>query len=277
MLFQALEAFNVVRILQPLLDGGGYIIDPRDNKIKPAIESVDWKSPWVYVNPGAEMGVCRFNTHLFNTLNIVPKFCRECYKVTFRVGTVFQLVKMLEMMRKEFLPRGWNCKCGFEVREWVAASYGGYLYNRGLRQAKERYLEAKELAEKWLTLSPATIEQLRTVGYVFDPTPKVVLKRACTEMEMTFGPSDKWEFPVEWDHVENHISQYVQVGLAKQNPPTPQYLIEAKIAEWLKKAHGRGDPTAAMFNEGNPIYKTQVVTYHEDLLKPKEALDAQDR
>lgn len=270
MQFQALETFNVIKILRPLLEDGGYIIDPQDHIIKPAIESVDWKSPWVYVNPGNEMGICRFNTHLFNTLGIIPKYCRECYKITFRVGTVFQLVKMREMMRKEFVLRGWHCKCGIEVRPWVPASYGGYLYSRGLGQARDRYLDALAIAEKWLTLGDSTIDRLRSAGFVFDPTPKVILKRACTEMEMRLGPSDKWEFPADWDALEDHINQYVKVGLSKRNPPTPQYIIESKEAEWIRFAHDRGDPTAAMFNEGNPIYKTKVVTYHDDLIKPKQ-------
>ena len=270
-LYKALESFNVVKICEPLLQQG-YVIDPKDMKIKPGVESMDWKSPWAYVNPGSEMGGCRWYTHIFNTVGFIPRYCRECYKIVIRVGTVYQLLKMLDMMRKEFIPLNYHCKCGIEQREWVTANYGGYLYNRGLGQARDRFPKVLAIAQKYLSLPDSVLGVLRDSGFIGNPEPSIVIKRYCTEYEIKLGPSDKYEAPDWADGLEDLLEQHVKISSGK-NPPTPQYLIEHKITEWLRFAHDRGDPTSRLFNGGEPIYPTKVVTYHDDLLNQKEALD----
>lgn len=283
-MYKALASFDIIGVCHDLLATEGWLIDPADGKIKPSVEAVQFDAPWDYCNPNEAMGACRWYTHLFAKMGFVPKYCRECYKIVVRVPTVLQLIQMDELMRREFVLRGWPCKCGIEVREWVPASYGGYLYNRGLRQGRDRFPDVAALVAQHLTLSDAAREKLAEAGWFGNPNPSVVLKRACTEFEIKFGPSDKWgpepygkypaAFPPWSDDLEAYLDQHVQISRNKKNPPTPQYLREHRISQWLKWAHGRGDITSRLFNDGQPIYPSKVVTYHDDL-KPKEALDAQ--
>ena len=281
-MYKALETFDIIGICHDLLQEG-WLIDPVDNKIKPSFEGVDFESPWDYCNPNENMGACRWRIYMFNKMKFIPKYCRECYKIVVRVPTVFQLIKMDDLMRREFVLRGWPCKCGVETREWVPASYGGYIYNRGLQQARGRYPDVVDLVRKHLTLSNEVMLKLAEANWFGNPQPSVVVKRACTEMEIHFGPSDKWapepygKYPAAlppWaDHLEDYLEQHVQISRCKNNSPTPQFLREHKISQWLKFAHGRGDITSRLFNDGEPVYVSKVVTYHDDLI-PKEALDA---
>ena len=91
-------------------------------------------------------------------------------------------------------------------------------------------------------------------GYV-----EVILKRYCTEFEITLGASDKYEHPPGADHFEEKIDRAFDPG--KMNPTQPDYLVEHVLFEYLRYAWSIGDPTAGEFNNGDPYY-TPVITYH---------------
>ena len=242
-MYEAIKGRDIVDTLIPLLQGGWYI-DMNTGKVT-CSTGMKWDVPWVYVNPDPDMH-CTFNMNLFNVARFVPRCCRDCFKVVIRPNTVAQLIRLYELMVTEFIERRLHCKCGTEERNYVHGNYGGYNYNRGLKDGEKSYKAIRNMVDIYIGAD---------VG--------VILKRGCTEMELNLGPSKKYIVP-EWaNELEDKIMEVVE--LPKKNPATPKFLADHVIRKWLEFAWDRGDKTCLEFSDGIPIFPNKIDTYHEEV------------
>lgn len=242
-MYEAIQGRDIVDVLTPLLNDGWYI-DMATSKIT-CSTGQKWDVPWIYPNPDPNMH-CIFNFNLFETARIVPKYCRNCFKVVIRPKTVAQLIRLKELMETEFIEMGLCCKCGVEERNYVFGNYGGYQYNRGLEEGKLAYNVVRKLIDIYMGSD---------VG--------VILKRGCTEMELNLGPTKKYVVPDWADELEDKIMEVVE--LPKKNPATPKFLADHVVRKWLEFAWDRGDKTCLEFSDGIPIFPNKIDTYHEEV------------
>lgn len=241
-MYEAIKGKDIVDIFQPLLEKGWYISNKISKLTYAAV--IDCNTPWIYINPMQDMN-CTFNVNLYERARIVPRYCRDCFKVVIRPKTVAQLIRLYELMSTEFVKLGLYCKCGIEERNYVHGNYGGYQYSRGLRKGRECYEVVRFLVSAHLGSD---------VG--------VILKRGCTEMELNLGPSKEYVVPDWADELEDKIMEAVE--LPKENPPTPKFIADHTIRKWLEFAWDRGDKTCLEFSDGIPIFPNKIDTYHEE-------------
>lgn len=238
-MYEAIQGIDVVDVLKPLLNSGWYI-DINTSKVM-CSPGMKWDVPWIYANPDPNMH-CVFNTNLFEMARMVPRYCRDCFKVVIRPKTVAQLIRLYELMATEFVKLGLYCKCGVEERNYVHGNYGGYCYNRGLKQGKESYRRIRKMVDNELD---------------------VILKRGCTEMELRLGSTKQYVVPDWADELEDKVMKVME--LPKKNPPTPKFLADHVIRKWLVFAWDRGDKTCLEFSDGTPIFPNKFDTYHEEV------------
>ncbi|NIS52984.1 MAG: hypothetical protein GWN94_18065, partial [Phycisphaerae bacterium] len=74
-------------------------------------------------------------------------------------------------------PKCW-CKCGWEDRDWVHGNYGGYFY-----------CNSKEVGLQRLETVRNAVRKNVDYGDKID----IFLKRYCTEFELKWGDSAKYE------------------------------------------------------------------------------------
>lgn len=205
----------------------GWIIN-REGKIVREHTGIDWKSPWVFSNNEGKRDCSVSHQILFGCFKIIPKHCLDCYKVVLRPRNVIELFELHNALETN----GIHGKCGVEIRPYVPAIYGGYSYNRGLEAGKER------------------LSQLKGLGF------NCYLKRACTEFELHFGPSDKWEYKPEWADIEQWVESVFDVE--KESFPQPEYLKVHIMCDWVKFAAANGDMTYKQLTGGEPLYEEAV-------------------
>jgi hypothetical protein len=222
-----------------------------DGKLRPAFKVVDPKTPWIFVRP-RPFNQCQIWHHiLFERLGVFPPQCLDCYKVVVKPRNFKETIMLLElqtMYSERF------CKVGFEERMYTFGSWGGYFYCRGLEEGQEVYEEVRKMVSEFIS-----------------PDVDVYLKRGCTEFEMKFGPSDKWEVPPESIIWQDLVDRFVDHPKFQGQPGL---LRQAVLVRWATEAYKMGDKTVLEFNMQDPeaikrdghIYK-QMVTYHQCLVK----------
>lgn len=162
------------------------------------------------------------------SLGFIHSYCHDCYKVVVRPKNVKQLFQLVDLQAE----LGHPAKCGIEVRSFVPALYGGYFYNRSLEAGKQCLNKVK-----------------KAVRIKIDPNMKTILKRGCTEFEMRFGPSDKWEIKPEQIKFETSFKE-VYVKDISPGMEMPGYLKSHIKTRWLHWAAQHNDMTYKEFTNG---------------------------
>jgi len=175
----------------------------------------------------------------FTYYNIIPSPCHECFKVVVRPRNLDELFALYTLQQKLDLPS----KCGIEPRDTVDSLYGGYFYNDGLAMGRECYHIVRQ----------AVSEDISTEVDVY-------LKKSCTEFELEFGDSDKWEITPEQARLEERLNE---AFIAPQLDGVPKPLRRARnVNIWIHWAAARGDKTYLNYVD-KPLYPPPI-TYHEE-------------
>jgi len=202
---------------------------------------------WVFVNPVPDEAACSIYTIITDNCGFITSPCLKCWKVVAKPFTLKELMALYEFQKEftaNYMATDRFCKCGIEERPWTPYNYGGYFYNKSKQQGLERY------------------EQVRKAMDKINPKIPVILKRYCTEFEIKLGPSDKYKRFEGADILEKRIFDIIDLSCIGKNVTQPADIVESNLAEWVKFAWDRGDPTAKDFNDGEPLY-TPCVTYHK--------------
>lgn len=230
------DSIDIVEALQPLVAGGQWYWRADNGKLDQLSPAIESRVPWVYWNnKGAD---CFFsNDVLFGKFGLLPSTCANCYKVVVVPTTADELFQVCDIQEQL---AGLPCKCGVEIRDDVPRNYGAYWYNEGLEQGRKCYGLVRGLMDKY-------------VGTHI----RVGLKRACTEMERQFGPSDKWEIPEGQLEFERKVRT-----VFTEQPRTAQQTDQIRKHvknKWIKFAHSRGDMSYLKYTGGTPLYPPYVL------------------
>ena len=203
------------------------------------------ETPWRHVFPHPELNCSLWNhavfVNVFRARGWVPTHCQSCFKVVARPQTLRQLFA-LESVQGDL---GYPCKCGIELRPTVHGLYGGYWYTRSVEEGRERYRQVRAAVDAHPDLGPDV---------------RVILKRACTEMEHAIGPSDQWVVHPGQLEIEQRLASVIDIP--NDSDPQPAVAIAHVHRRWIEFAYQWGDPTYADYTDGEPLHPSYV-TYEE--------------
>jgi len=247
-LYEELDRKDMLKRVMPLLQKGGYNIDPITGKIV-VQEYIAYNLPWIIVKSPKGMNCRMWSTILFNhfadDMKQPPSRCQDCWKVVIRPTNIVELFGLLALMKDVLAPQVYGCKCGVELREYVHGLYGGYIYGVGLEQGKRQYeLARKEVSEKLGEHIP------------------VILKRACTEFEQKFGDSAKWYVTPEQLLIEKSVYDMFDPKDVEQHEQ-PNFIKQHIMKKWIKYACAHGDEHYLKLVD-KPLH-AKYVKYHEDM------------
>lgn len=237
--YSKFDKYDIIERVKDLM-GSGWGIDLGTAKIKLSYPSMAWNTPWWH-NKTSINKECGLWTIMFNHWGFIPRGCQECWKVVVRPRTLKELFALQEVEKKLDRPS----KCGIEVRSYTAGHYGGYFYNNSLDEGRECYKTVRE------AVSDAISQDV-----------KVILKRACTEMELGIGPSVFWKLTKENLELEDYISTRMDIGKSSLTQGQPDYVLNHLYKRWILWAHSHADWTYLEYTNGLPLYAPPVM-YHE--------------
>ena len=263
--YDHLKSYDVISILQPLVDNGNFKLRPEDGKFENKNMSISKNTPWIHVkhSPGFKCGL--WNQVIFDIVvrqlphdqKFVPRHCQNCWKVCVKPRTLQQLFNLLEMQKKLDRPS----KCGIEQRESVPGLYGGYFYNKGHQAGMNCYDIVKNAMLENEYLSPL-IDEVDNFGR----TTRIILKRACTEFEHLIGDSSKWVVTPEQEFIEDLVEEYIVDP--QMSARQPDHLLWNVKRRWIEWAWKNGDPTYTLYTGGKPLYPAYVTYHQPELLVP---------
>lgn len=247
---------DVLGWLRPLWDGGGWTMGD-DGILRQRQSQIAIDTPWLHHGHADYANCMLWHQVMFNLISeriekllpdtgkrFVPSGCQNCWKVVVRPQTIVQLFALNELQSKSDRPS----KAGIEPRSTVEGSYGGYFYNDSYELGQESYVWVREAVDNYPNLGPEV---------------PVILKRACTEMEFSVGPSDQWEVTEEQKRIEALIEKWVEINPEAGKRQQPENVITRVMRRWIEFAAERGDMTYLVFTGGKRVNKSYV-TYHED-------------
>ena len=139
----------------------------------------------------------------------------------------------------------WPSKCGIERRSYTPCSkyrYGGYIYSRSIEEGFDRLEKIRQIVEDNPILNGI----------------EVFFKRACTEMEMSVGPSNEWSISKEQHEVEDLIEHVMHIDIPLTYQAT--HVLDNLHMTWIEWAAEIGDETYLEYTDGKPLY-TPAVRY----------------
>ena len=181
----------------------------------------------------------------FEHYKFIPKGCRNCWKVVVKPRNLKELFLISDIQHKTQR----NSKAGIEKREYTGnqGGYSAFWYadlDKGLKDGRRLFEDVSKDLKDVTDLKP-------------------ILKRGCTEMEIKFSPSSKWdEFAEEgkWDVLESRLDDFFVKGSQVEEPIL--VFKTHSLISWIEYALAHGDPSVAEFiDQDSNVPKPE--TYHQ--------------
>ena len=133
---------------------------------------------------------CGRHFKVFNKFSVIPEYCFSCYKVQISTKNVFSLIKLFFLFNTNYLENNNVRKCMVETRSNVKENFKGFIYCRGLDEAK-KILEISEskLIENEIDYKKIEIKHGCTEYYEKHPNFKKINYNG--EQEMSYEKSWK--------------------------------------------------------------------------------------
>ena len=175
---------------------------------------------------------------IFNTFNVIPKFCFECYKIQINLKNVLELFKLYVVFDKIKLNKNNQRKCMIETRPKVEGNYKGLIYCSGLSEARDiiKYL------------LPITKKTIRDDLSIF-------IKRGCTEFAVSYPKykeiDNSMKYNEDWVEKEKIIDE--KNKNKNLNNPSQETLTGLSITDglimqnWLSFAKSINDESYKKF------------------------------
>ena len=236
----SMKQVDIISPVLPLIKSGAMYIDV-DGKIKIPMSGAEPQTPWIHPRCDHNRDCGLWHAIMFNHYGFIPSQCFECWKIVVSPRTLKELWQLLELQEDK-----WEgpCKCGIEVRDITPRIYGGYFYNDSLDEGQENYRKVRKLVDELIS-----------------PDVPIILKRACTEFEMKFGPSNNWKLQpgqLEKEEAITNLFDRQDQASWEQVPAVRPRVMRA----WIQWAFKHGDMTYLEFNGNKPLYP-ETVKYHE--------------
>ena len=133
---------------------------------------------------------CARHKLVFNTYNVIPRYCFDCYKISIQPRNVMELFKLVILFKTIKLPDNNTRKCFLRPRKEVAEHYTGLIYFQGLNEAREslNYIKSALAAE-------------------ISPDIRIFVKRGCTEFARAYPAyaelnENRESYTKEWEEIE---------------------------------------------------------------------------
>jgi len=231
-LYEELREVDVLGPVEHLL-GKELVLTEKGKLIPAGRRVVATDVPWQMIKLCQERNCSVWLGFYFKYYRIIPKACFSCYKVVAFPRTLEELFDVRVVHYKLGIPG----KVGIERRKY--ATYGGryraFWYcplGRPFEHAQDIYRRVKAAVHE----------------YVGEGV-KVILKRACTEMEMGAGPTNEWEYPKEQELYERLLDSVYRFPKHKEQPTVFVKYLE-KL--WIEYGFECGDPTVGKFVDKYP-------------------------
>ena len=91
---------------------------------------------------------CERHFKIFNNYKAIPEYCFDCFKISFDVKTMIDLIKLYIVFNNIELPNNNIRKCIIEERKEISGNYKGFIYCTGLEEAKNIKLLVEPLIQK---------------------------------------------------------------------------------------------------------------------------------
>jgi len=204
-------------------------------------------TPWIHHGKPMDRDCSRWIHLYFAKFGLLPKECMDCWKVVARPKNLHQLFELNKLHSMMDIPG----KVGVDLRpEGVFKGiYLGFWYcpMGDLEEARELQKEVRRKVRGALSLDVP-----------------VILKRGCTELENTFGPSNRWARSPKDKIMQEILDSVIEirdVGDANQ----PGWIKTHVMRFWIEYAHQRGDKTAKDFVREYPqsLGAVPTVTYDD--------------
>ena len=206
--------------------------------------------PWVNTNlDGLSPRRCNlWLTIYFFHYNIIPRGCRNCWKIFLRPKSLKELFEVKELQERLNIP----AKCGTEHRDHTGnkGGYGAYWYaplDGGLEGAREL---------------------LKTIE-THCPDHEVGLKRGCTEMELRYPRSNEWDKLADtFNKVEDQLND---LWIHENTPIDDVPQMRNKIMkDWIIFAVAHGDQSYLEYTGGAPMIQPLVSYVDPEGFKPAD-------
>ena len=176
---------------------------------------------------------CKRHKKVFNTYNIIPKFCFGCYKIQIEPDNLIDLIKLYIFFDNIKFNNNNTRKCMIETRPEVDGKYKGLIYCSSLEEANKIY----EKINKNLII-------------FFNKEVKTKIKRGCTEYANKYNTYNSLEnnslnYSNSWQKYENLIdNKFSHLNIINKNIPTIKGLTlndALIIKNWLSFAKKNND------------------------------------
>tara|TARA_B100000900_G_scaffold376875_1_gene359892 strand:- start:4048 stop:5553 length:1506 start_codon:yes stop_codon:yes gene_type:complete len=188
---------------------------------------------------------CERHFEVFNTYNVIPKFCFDCYKIQIDIKNVLELFKLYLVFDKIKLEKNNIRKCMIEIRDKVSGNYKGLIYCSGLSEAQR--------IEKYL--NPII---KKTIGEDLS----IFIKRGCTEFAVSYPKYKKIDQSMNYNNDWIEKEKIVDDKLQKRNKFSEKILKETLeglsindaliMKNWLYFAKSINDESYKKFNTNIP-------------------------
>ena len=184
---------------------------------------------------------CKRYKKIFNTHDVIPKYCFGCYKIQIEPNNVVDLIKLYFLFDNISLNNNNLRKCMIEFRSNIQGNYKGLIYCDSLNESEFIQNQLTELLEN-----------------NFDKKLLCKIKRGCTEFGMKYHKYDNLTddamiYKPEWEKYENLIDvKYPELRLDRIITPSIKgvslndVLI---IRNWLTYARMIGDQTYKIISD----------------------------
>ena len=199
-------------------------------------------------------GGCSRHIEVFNKLNIIPKYCFDCYKVVIEPRTVIELFKLMMVLEKIKLPKDNIRKCIVEGRPQASGTYKGLIYCKGIEEGNDMLKTFQEVISEEISKNIP-----------------VTLKRGCTEYTSTYpeyarveNGTVSMEYKEEWQELEDLADKQMVINKPSPasfsyNHPTYTPIESLTMLSWLTYAASIGD-TSYLNISGFTIQPIQGLT-----------------
>ena len=155
---------------------------------------------------------CARHFKVFNKFSVIPEYCFSCYKVQISTKNVSSLIKLFFIFNSNYLENNNVRKCMVETRSNVKENFKGFIYCRGLEDAKKVLkISEKKLIENEIDYKNIVIKHGCTEYYEKHPNFKKINYHG--EQEMFYDKS--------WEKYEKFIDD--------NSPPVSERVINPTI------------------------------------------------
>jgi tetratricopeptide (TPR) repeat protein len=186
---------------------------------------------------------CERHKKIFDTFNVIPKFCFGCYKVQVEPRSVLELIKLFVVFDQIKLTENNTRKCMIEMRAEIPGFYKGLIYCSSLKEAYQiaDYLES-------------VIEKKIGSGL------PLAVKRGCSEysiahpdfMEINKSGTQLMNYPADWEPIEGDFDSKNSINIKSIRPPSLSCFSLSDvlvIRNWIDYAKGIGDSSAQLLKQ----------------------------